>query len=193
MFYKRPAILMFIPVLLLYGSCVSRPVSYNSGFIDKEGVKIAVVHFKDYNVSEGNNSGELVRNVFEDILLKRGYGIVEIEKSAALLNRDLFEKGDVPSKWFIETGGAVGADYMIYGSVHDYSIYQSYTTFIYIFGSLELTSSVGVTARMVSCKTGEIVWSGSLTRKSYTYNDAAEETVSELIRTIRYRSKEKTE
>ena len=76
---------MFIPVLLLYGSCVSRPVSYNSGFIDKEGVKIAVVHFKDYNVSEGNNSGELVRNVFEDILLKRGYGIVEIEKSAALL------------------------------------------------------------------------------------------------------------
>jgi len=82
---------------------------------------------------------------------------------------------------------------MIYGSVHDYTIYQSYTTFIYIFGWLELTSSVGVTARMVSCKTGEIVWSGSLTRKSYTYNDAAEETVSELIRTIRYRSKEKTE
>lgn len=172
-------------------SCVSRPASYNKGFLDKKNAKIAVVFFRDFNGTAGNNSGELVRNVFEGELLKRGYAVLEIEKFSGVVNRDLLAKNEYSSQWFIDTGKAIGADYIIYGSVHDYTVFQSYTTFIYIFGWLELTSSVGVTARMISCSTGEVVWAGSLTRKSYSYNDAAEEAVSELIKTIRYRSVEK--
>ena len=52
---------------------------------------------------------------------------------------------------------------------------------------------MGVTARMVSCSTGEVVWSGSITRKSYTLSDAAEEAVYELIRTIKYKPADKAE
>lgn len=186
-----------IPIFLLTAmaalSCVSRPFSFNSGMLDRADVKIAVLGFKDYNGSTGNNSGELVRNIFEGKLHERGYKTVSNERANNAANLDVLEKSHPASQWFIDTGRTVGADYLIYGSVHDYTIYQSYTTFIYIFGWLELTSSVGVTARMVSCSTGEVVWSGSITRKSYTLNDAAEEAVYELIRTIKYKPDEKTE
>ncbi len=174
-------------------SCLSRPFSYNSGAVDRSAVKIAVLGFKDYNGSTGNNSGELVRNIFEGKLQNRGYKTVCIEKSNSVVNLEMLETKSQKSQWFIDAGKSIGADYIIYGSVHDYSVYQSYTTFIYIFGWLELTSSVGVTARMVSCSSGEVVWSGSITRKSYTLSDAAEEAVYELIRTIKYKPDEKTE
>lgn len=187
-------ILLIFPLLAVFAaSCISKPFSFNSGVIDKSAVRIAVLNFKDYNGSTGNNSGELVRNIFEGKLRQRGYGIVGIEKFSSSVKNESLEKDGLTSKWFIDTGKASGADYIIYGSVHDYTIYQSYTTFIYIFGWLELTSSVGVTARMVSCSTGEVVWSGSITRKSYTLNDAAEEAVYELIRTIKHRPDKKSE
>lgn len=174
-------------------SCVSRPYFYNSGAVDKSAVRIAVLGFKDYNGSTGNNSGELVRNIFEGKLQMRGYQTICIEKTNSASNLEILEKKNQTGQWFIDTGKSIGADYIIYGSVHDYTIYQSYTTFIYIFGWLELTSSVGVTARMVSCSTGEVVWSGSITRKSYTLSDAAEEAVYELIRTIKYKPADKAE
>ena len=182
---KIPVVLMLF--IMASFSCVSRPFSFNSGAVDRAKVKIAVLGFRDYNGSIGNNSGELVRNLFEGKLQNRGYNTVCIEKTGSSANLEVLDKKNQTSQWFIDAGRSIGADYIIYGSVHDYTVYQSYTTFIYIFGWLELTSSVGVTARMVSCSTGEVVWSGSITRKSYTLSDAAEESVYELIRTIKYR------
>lgn len=185
--YTKKILLIFPLLALAVISCVSRPFSFNSGIVNKSAVRIAVLDFRDYNGSTGNNSGELVRNLFEGQLKKRGYKTVCIEKTNSAADSEILEKKGQSSQWFIDKGRSIGADYIIYGSVHDYSVYQSYTTFIYIFGWLELTSSVGVTARMVSCSTGEVVWSGSITRKSYTFSDAAEESVAELIRTIKYK------
>lgn len=193
MYNARKFLLIFLLPAIAALSCVSRPYSYNSGELDKSDVKIAVLGFKDYNGSTRNNSGELVRNIFEGKLRERGYKTVSNERVNAAANPEALEKNIPTSQWVIDTGKAVGADYLVYGSVHDYTIYQSYTTFIYIFGWLELTSSVGVTARMVSCSTGEVVWSGSITRKSYTLNDAAEEAVYELIRTIKYKPDKKSD
>ena len=193
MSHKIKVILIFSFVSLFFFFFISKPYSFNSGKVDKSAVKIAVLGFKDYNGNSGNNSGELVRNLFEGKLQKRGYRVVCIEKTSPEAGLEVLDDKNRSSRWFIDTGRSIGADYIIYGSVHDYSVYQSYTTFIYIFGWLELTSSVGVTARMVSCSTGEMVWSGSITRKSYSFNDAAEEAVYELIRTIKYKPEGKTE
>lgn len=190
--YTRKILLIFPVTALMALSCVSKPFSINNGAVDKSAVKIAVLGFRDYT-GTGNNSGDLVRNIFEGKLQMRGYKTVCIEKTNSAVNLELMEKKNQAGQWFIDTGKSIGADYIIYGSVHDYSVYQSYTTFIYIFGWLELTSSVGVTARMVSCSTGEVVWSGSVTRKSYSYSDAAEEAVYELIRTIKYKPEGKVE
>jgi len=185
---KRGIILLLLVFPLVHSACVSKPSFYNRGSIDKANVKIAVLPFKDFNDKEGNNSGELVNNLFESILLQRGFKVIEVEKTAVEADYEFLEKNEFASVWIMGTGTAIGADYMVYGSVHDYKTFQSSTSFLYIFSWLELTSSVGITARMVSCKTGEIVWTGSLTRASYTINDAAAEAINDLIRTIRYKS-----
>lgn len=187
---RGSASFLFISLILLNFSCVSQTSFFNKGGIDVKNEKIAVLPFKDYNHNEGNNSGELVRNLFESTLLHRGFHVIEVEKTAVVVDYDFLEKNEFPSKWITETGSAIGADFMLYGSVHDYRTYQSSTSFIYIFSWLEITSSVGVTARLVSCKTGEVIWSGSLTRASYTYNDAAAEAIKDLVRTIKIRSAE---
>ncbi len=168
-------------------SCVSETSFFNRGSVDRKIDKIAVLPFKDYNHNEGNNSGELARNIFESTLLRKGFNVIEIEKTAVVVDFDFLEKNEFPSKWITETGSVIGADYMLYGSVHDYRTYQSSTSFLYLFSWLEITSSVGITARLISCKTGEVVWSGSLTRASYTFNDAANEAIRELVRTIKIR------
>lgn len=166
-------------------SCVSNPSFYNKSVIDKANDKIAVLPFRDYNSVEGNNSGELIRSVFESRLMLRGYSVIEIEKITTNVDYSILKKQEFQSKWIADTGNKFGADYIIYGSVHDYRVYQNVTSFMYLFSWLEVTSSVGITARMVSCKTGEVVWSGSFTRSAYTFNDAATQIVDVLIRTIK--------
>ena len=69
--------------------------------------------------------------------------------------------------------------------MHDYRVFQHSTTFLYLFSWLETTYSVGITARMVSSKTGEAVWTGLLTKKSYTFSDAAEEVVNDFIKSMK--------
>ena len=171
--------------ILFITSCVSNPSYINKSVIDIKKSKIAVLPFRDYNSNEGNNSGELARSLFEQKLMLKGFNVIEIEKTSSSVDYSILKKNEYPGSWIIETGNQLGADYMIYGSVHDYRIYQNLTSFLYIFSWLEVTSSVGITARMISCKTGEIVWSGSFSRSSYTFNDAATETVYALIRTIK--------
>lgn len=185
---KGLATFILLSIFMLNLSCVSQTSFFNKGSVDRKNDKIAVLPFKDYNHNEGNNSGELARNIFESTLLRRGFNVIEVEKTAVVVDFDFLEKNKFPSGWIKETGSAIGADYMLYGSVHDYRTYQSSTSFLYLFSWLEITSSVGITARLVSCKTGEVVWSGALTRASYTYNDAATEAIMDLVRTIKTRS-----
>jgi TolB-like protein len=186
-FIKGLTSLIILLFFILNLSCISQTSFFNKGGVDKKHDKIAGLPFRDYNRNEGNNSGELARNVFESTLVRKGFNVIEVEKTAVVVDFDFLEKNEFPSKWITETGSAIGADYMLYGSVHDYRTYQSTTSFLYIFSWLEITSSVGITARLVSCKTGEVVWSGALTRASYTFNDAAVESIGDLVRTIKIR------
>lgn len=180
--------ILSIIFLLTLLSCVSNPSFFNKSAVDRNSAKIAVLPFRDYNNIAGNNSGELARSLFESRLISKGFNVIEIEKTSSNTEYPVLNKHEFSGKWIIEAGNALGADYMIFGSVHDYRTYENVTSFLYIFSWMESTSTFGVTARMISCKTGEVVWSGSFTRSSYTYNDAATEVVNELIRTIKYKS-----
>jgi TolB-like protein len=180
--------LLSIILTITLSSCVSNPSYFNKTVIDRTNAKIAVLPFRDYNSGEGNNSGELIRSIFESRLIVKGFNVIEIEKISSSVDYSVLKKNEFPGKWIMETGNAIGADYMVFGSVHDFRTYQNLTSFLYIFSWLEVTSSVGVTARMISCKTGEVVWSGSFTRSAYTFNDAATEAVNALIRTIKRKS-----
>jgi TolB-like protein len=166
-------------------SCVSSSVSFNKELLDKENITIAVLPFYDFNKKEGNNSGILARNVFETRLVNRGFKVKSIESIASELDYYLYAGDDYSKDWIIDAGKTCKADYFIFGSVHDYRVFQYPTSFLYIFSWLETTYSVGITARMVSAKTGEAVWTGSLTKKSYTFTDAAEEVVNDFIKSMK--------
>lgn len=183
------SIMLFIYVFTL-SSCVSKPYFFNKSTVDKKNIKIALLPFIDYHTVEGNNnnSGDLVRSAFESGLTLKGFNVIEIENTSLNVDYTVLKKHEFPAKWIIETGKLAGTDYMILGSVHDYRTYENITSFLYIFSWFESTSTVGVTARMISCKTGEVVWSGTYTKSSYSFNDAAREAVNSLIRTIKVKS-----
>jgi len=189
MFLKKYIYLM-IPLLFLL-SCVSTSVSFNKELLDKDNITIAVLPFKDYNSKEGNNSGNLARNVFETRLVNRGFKVISMESLASTLDLSQARGSEFTKEWIISAGEASGADYLIFGSVYDYRVFQYPTSFIYIFSWLETTYSMGITTRMVSAKTGEAVWTGSLTKKSYTYSDAAEEVVNDFIKSMKLKPKPK--
>ena len=186
MFIRKVFIFPFVILALVANqSCVSSSVSFNKELLDKENITIAILPFDDFNKKEGNNSGILARNVFETRLVNRGFKVKGIESIASELDYYLYEGDDYRKDWIIEAGEICGADYFIFGSVHDYRVFQYPTSFLYIFSWLETTYSVGISARMVSAKTGEAVWTGSLTQKSYTVTDAAEEVVNDFIKSMK--------
>ena len=183
---KREIIFTILYIFILTSfSCVSKPSSFNKKEIDKINSKIAVIPFIDYNKNEGNNSGELVRGVFETQLINSEFSVIEIEKISSKIDFDILKKYEFSGDWLVKAGESIGADYIIYGSVHEYRTYQNTTSFLYIFSWLETSASVGITARMVSCKTGEVVWHGSYTRTAYDFNNAANEAVKALLRSIK--------
>jgi len=183
---KREIIFTILYIFILASfSCVSKPSFFNKEELDRINSKIAVIPFIDYNKNEGNNSGELVRSVFEAQLINNDYNVIEIEKTSSNIDFETLKKHEFSGNWLVATGKSIGADYIIYGSVHDYRTYQNTTSFLYFFSWLETTASVGITARMVSCKTGEVIWHGSYTKTAYDFNNAANEVVKILIRSIK--------
>ena len=186
MFIRKVFIFSYVILAVAVNqSCVSSSVSFNKELLDKENITIAVLPFYDFNKKEGNNSGILARNVFETRLVNRGFKVKSIESIASELDYYLYAGDDYSKDWIIDAGKTCKADYFIFGSVHDYRVFQYPTSFLYIFSWLETTYSVGITARMVSAKTGEAVWTGSLTKKSYTFTDAAEEVVNDFIKSMK--------
>ena len=185
---KGIILIIFFGFFLVLLSCVSKPSSFYKEEIDKINSKIAVIPFIDYNKNAGNNSGELVRSVFEAQLVTNGFNVIEIEKTSSNTDFEALKKYEFSGDWFAKTGKIIGADYIVYGSVHDYTIYQNMTSFLYIFSWLETTASVGITARLVSCKTGEVIWYGSHTTAANNYNNAANDAVKALIRSIKFKS-----
>jgi len=185
MIAKRGITFIIFFTFILFSCASNKPSFFSKEEIDRKNSKIAVIPFIDYNKNESNNSGELVRSVFEAQLMTNGFNVIEIEKTSSNIQFDILKKYEFSGDWLVETGRSIGVDYIIYGSVHDYRIYQNTTSFLYIFSWLETTASVGITARLVSCKTGEVIWHGSYTRSAYDYNIAANEAVKALIRSIK--------
>ncbi len=189
---KRTREIKFITLAIasfLIVSCISRPVYFNGKDerIDRSKSRIAVMPFRDFKSREGNNSGTLVRNIFESSLRKRGFITINYEKNLSEIPESQLEDFRLSSKWVKDNSQSIQADYVLFGYVYDYTVFQMTTSFLYLFSWLETTYSVGITAKIISCSTGEIVWSGAFSSKSYTFNDAARESVDSLLRTVRFK------
>ncbi len=174
---KYAAILM---ILILTG-CASTPIWYNKRPIEKNKT-VAILPFLDYK--EKNNSGQLFTNLFSIYFLKNGFNVAEREKIRQIIKEKEIDLSGMTHDSTKELGTLLNADYILTGAVIDYNSYSSTRQLFYIFEWLQITCSVGVTARLIDINTGEVIWVGSATDQSYSFQEAAEEILNILYKTI---------
>lgn len=145
---------VFLPslalALVLAAGCANK-YSQNHVAADRdwsEKLVVAVMPFQ--GVSESPGSGMIVADVLaNELYALGGFIIVTPEELAA---RAVKREGEVLSP--IETGGMVGARYIVAGRVTEYT-YKS---------GVGEQPAVGVTARLIECATGRVVWSATRAR-----------------------------
>ncbi len=193
MFAKKYKFLVFLVLLSLsfLVSCISQPLYYNEKTDERllrEQSRIMVLPFRDYKFNEGNNSGNLARSMFENALKKMRFCIVPFEKSSFMFPEDREEAFSITSDWVVENAKNLGVDFVLFGQVYDYSREKGSTSFLYIFSWSDTDCIVGISAKLISCSTGDVLWSGSFSSKSYTFHDAAWESVYSLVKTIKFQT-----
>ncbi len=193
MLIRKSKLLVYLVLLSLsfLVSCISRPLYYNEKtdeILLREQSRIMVLPFRDYNFNEGNNSGNLARSIFESSLKKMRFRVVPFEKSSFFFPEDREEAFSVTSDWVVENSKNLGVDFVLFGQVYDYSREKGTTSFLYIFSWSDTDCTVGISAKLISCSTGDVLWSGSFSSKSYTFHDAAWESIDSLVKTIKFRT-----
>ena len=168
--------------LFLLAGCTAPPLTYTSRTLDKTR-HVAILPFLDYK--ESNNSGQLVTNLFTMYFLQNGVKVAEREK----INQVILEKGmdlaGFNEKSAQEFGQVLNVDYILIGAVTDYTSYSTSRKLFYIFEWMQIIGTVGVTARLIDVRAGEIIWVGTASEKSYSFNDAADQVVGTLFQTMR--------
>ncbi|MCS7151039.1 MAG: hypothetical protein NZ928_01465 [Endomicrobia bacterium] len=177
---------LVILVVVSFFSCVTPRGTFYKGFDPQKITIISVGEFKPY----GNyiSSGELVKNLMIEHLLKRGY-IVKEENSADV---EYVLTGSVtrflPEKKYLVYTGTEKQQVMIGGPLTEIS-----GSYVYNIGSafgipdsqvVATNSTVGVSARLVEKKTGNVVWTSSFVYEALTVETAADVVANYLITSL---------
>lgn len=142
--------LIFNTIIILL-SCTSSPHSYlREGRELSQVKKVAVLPFK--NITDHREAGKIITNMFVQKLFNSN--IYSVEEMGNI--RDFFvrqrirEKGEVDLDTISMLGAQLGTDAVILGTVEEY--YQKGG------GRGETSPKVGLSVRMLSIKTGAILW-----------------------------------
>ncbi|MDH5716257.1 MAG: CsgG/HfaB family protein [Spirochaetia bacterium] len=168
-------------IFMLSLKCATPPIYYNKRAV-KENATIAVMPFSDY--LEKNNSGQLFTNIFSIFFMRDNYKLAEREKISQIMREKSIDISHITESSTKEIGDFLNVDYLLIGSVTDYTSYSSEKKLFYIFEWLQITCSVGVTARLIDVNTGEVIWVGSATDQSYSYQQAVEAAIGQLYLSI---------
>jgi curli biogenesis system outer membrane secretion channel CsgG len=148
----------------------------------ENGKNVAILPFLDFK--EKNNSGRLVTNLFTIYFLKSGFNVAEREKINQIVlekNMDLSGLSDESAQEFATV---LNVDYILTGSVIEYNSYSSKQKLFYIFEWMQIICSVGISARLIDVRTGEIIWVGIGNDQSHSFKDAADKVAHSLMKTI---------
>ena len=159
---KNVASLFVLPVaVLLLSSCASTDERYFTQTSTDANVyvspsaggnisKVAIMPFKAPTELIGNS----VSDMFVTEMLRAGrYELVERNQMANVLNESEMALSGLSESKAVEVGNMLGADGVIIGTVSEYeTVAQRGRAF----------PVVGVSARLIDCKTGKIVWSVDL-------------------------------
>lgn len=149
-FYRRLTIVICMSALLLAAGCANKygQNHIGSGRYEQQKMLVAVMPFQ--GVSESPGSGLIVADVMaNELYALGGYTVVTPELMAA---RAAPREGEALSPE--EAGRLVGAPLILTGRVTEYT-YKS---------GVGEQPAVGVTARLIECKSGRVLWSATRAR-----------------------------
>jgi len=170
-------ILLFFTVL--FSSCASESVVLKQGYDFKKIKRVAVLEFKDSAYYPG--SGSMVSQLFAKYLLKAGYNIVERDELAAILKEHSLSLSSMINPDQVTELKLSGVDALVTGTIPMVVPAQDF----YENGTPRfIAAQVGVTARMISIETGEILWIGSDTYDATNTQTAFEYLISSLVRQL---------
>lgn len=167
----------FIITLLLAG-CATVDESYFLNTDSKANVfvapgmpqikKIAIMPFKAPNELLGGS----VADIFVTELLRTSrYDILERSRMAQVLSESELALAGVSAAKATEIGAMMGADAIVLGTVDEYSRVKH---------GWHDDALIGMTARMIDCKSGQVVWSVDLAKHA----DDKNTTLTEHTRTV---------
>lgn len=175
---NRIGIVLVLLAAVFFSSCAVDTVVLKPGYDFKKIHRVAVLPFRDS--AYYTNSGSLVSQIFVKYLLKAGYNIIEREELDALLKEHQMTAAGIVSNpdEAKEFGKISGIDAIVTGSiplvVHEQTLYENnYPRYI--------AAQVGVTCRMISVDTGEVLWAASDTYDAMNVQTAFEYLVSSLV------------
>ena len=166
---------------LFLSSCAVDSIVLKPGY-NFSGIKrVAVLEFKD--ASYYPNSGAMAADLFVKYLIKTGYNVVERDELESLLKeRQLSLSGLLDNtEQAKEFRKLSGIDAIITGSVPTLVPERHY----YVEGNPRyIAAQVGITCRMISIETGEVLWAGSNTYDAMSTQTAFEYLISSLVRQL---------
>ncbi|MBN1823896.1 MAG: hypothetical protein JW803_06230 [Endomicrobiales bacterium] len=166
-----------VSVALFLSSCATDTIVMKKDYDFSQIKRVAVVEFR--NSAYYPNSGAMVSQLFAKYLLKAGYNIVERDELDAILRERNLSVSDLINPDHTKKYGRIsGIDAIVTGSipmiVPERDFYEN--------GSPRfIAAQVGVTARMISVETGEVLWIGSDTYDAMNTQTAFEYLISSLI------------
>jgi len=173
-------------VISVFTACVTPKGTFYKGFDPQKINVISVGEFKPY----GNfpSSGEMLRNLVIEHLLKRGYTIKEQDSPEV----EYILLGSVtrflPEKKYLVYTGTEKQQVMIGGPLAEIS-----GSYVYNLGSafgipdsniVATNSTVGVSVRLVEKKTGNVVWTCSFVYEALTVETAADIVANYLVTSL---------
>ncbi len=181
-FFKGSYILTFTLIL----GCVTPQGVYYKGFDPQKIKVISVGEFNSYG--EYNTSGPMIKDMMIQHLLLRGYTVKEKDDPEV----EYILLGSVtrflPEKKYLVYMGTDKQQVMLGGPLTEISgsnVYNIGSAFGVPNSNIVVTNAtVGVTARLVEKRTGNVVWSSGFSYEALTVETAAETVVNYLITSL---------
>lgn len=118
--------------------------------------KVAVMPFKAETELIGSSVGDMFTT---ELLRASRYDVLERSQISRVLSETELALAGVSAAKAIEAGNMLGADGVVIGTVDEYSA---------VAARGHPYPVVGLSVRMIDCKTGEILWTASLAKRAST-------------------------
>jgi hypothetical protein len=106
----------WIAVMIVLSGCSTANIAINRNFDFSRIKRVAVISFKDYPGRSG--SGDIVAGAFQQSLLNAGYGVVERDQVAKILQEKKFT-GNLEPGMAKTVGEILGVDALLLGQITD--------------------------------------------------------------------------